>query len=159
MRGGHPTDSGRVDIVDQLGLGDDSPLPPELAERSTDLNNTATRFSQIGGDEAPGQGSTTQVATNNKSGFYQDQVIVRFKENDNQGGLNAKFLTSRELSKLFIDPRNSVIQLKDVGTLQVSIKSKTGCGVPIFVEYRAPLNEDDPAGLIDYGLENFTNDY
>lgn len=83
-------------------------------------------------------------------------MLVRFRDNENQGGLNGKFLTSREFSDLFIS-RNS--QLKDIHMMQISIKSKTGCGVPIFVEYRAPLSLENPNAVIDYGVDAFPNDY
>lgn len=60
---------------------------------------------------------------------------------------------------MIMNPKTSPVKLKDVSMLQVSIKSKTGCGVPIFVEYRAPLNADNPKEVIDYGVENFSSDY
>ena len=42
--------------------------------------------------------------------------------------------------------------------MQCVVKSKTGCGTPIFIHFLAPLNEKEPKNIIDYSYDHFPTD-
>jgi hypothetical protein len=42
--------------------------------------------------------------------------------------------------------------------MQCVVKSKTGCGSPIFVHFLAPINTKNPDSVIDYSYDHFPSD-
>jgi hypothetical protein len=42
--------------------------------------------------------------------------------------------------------------------MQCVVKSKTGCGSPIFVHFLAPVNTRIPDSVIDYSYDHFPSD-
>ena len=55
-----------------------------------------------------------------------------------------KILKESEFQNLFqLRPTDTLWQTLEL--LQCTIKSKTGCGTPIFVHFKAPINEQNPS--------------
>ena len=48
---------------------------------------------------------------------------------------------------------------EQIEVIQTAIKSKTGCGTPLFVHFVAPLDEENPNNAINYSYSHFPSDY
>lgn len=48
---------------------------------------------------------------------------------------------------------------EEMSLIQTAIKSKTGCGVPVYVHFKAPLDMTNPEAVIDYGADRYPSDY
>ena len=64
-----------------------------------------------------------------------------------------------EFINLFQFNRPNEVIWKEIATIQTAIKSKTGCGTPVYVEFTAPLCTARPDAIIDYGLDRYPSDY
>ena len=42
--------------------------------------------------------------------------------------------------------------------IQAGIKDKRGCSNPVFLEFKAPIDPQDPKGIIKYNPDSFPSD-
>ena len=95
-------------------------------------------------------GSTSNVITE-KSIFYRDVALIRFKDENVQVVTEIGFMNT--FNKRQNDP-----EWANINCIQTNIKSKIGCGVPYIIKFYAPIDVNDKEAEIIYDFKQFGTD-